>query len=138
MDHDQFFFGAFHDYHLDSPTVGVVTKADKPAVEHVRVSCGSGLLEAETTVSDDMTDALLGYAMLGRRACESHTPLRYVSTSVRHKCLQTSSAVALPFPMIACVCDGYRRVWRMRLRSGRGRGPYRGGRRGDGRGSLRL
>lgn len=68
MDHDQFFFGAFHGYDLDGPAFGVVTKADEPAVEYLRVSCGSGLLEAEAAVSDDMTDALLGYAMLGRRA----------------------------------------------------------------------
>src|SRR6185312_11388166 len=119
MDHDQFFFGTLHGYDLDSPAVGIITKADEPAVEHLRVSCGSRLLEAKTAVSDDMTNALLGYAMLGGRACESHTPLRYVSTSVRHKCLQTSSAVALPFPMIASVCDGSRRTLRMRLRSGR-------------------
>lgn len=41
MDHDQFFFGAFHGYDLDGPAFGVVTKTDEPTVEYLRVSCGA-------------------------------------------------------------------------------------------------
>ena len=38
---------------MTSPAVGIITKADEPAVEHLGVSCGSGLLEAEAVEATD-------------------------------------------------------------------------------------
>src|SRR5580704_306129 len=85
MDHELVPVLACDCHDLERLTVLVVAEVDDAGRPRCRALGRWGLLESDAVVSDDMADAVLGDAMLGRRARKAHAHTRNASTFVRHK-----------------------------------------------------